>query len=48
MGLMETPKAVRLPKYDHRVGYDAWLEMKTLRPITDLWMEPFPWFPDAQ
>ena len=44
---MEIPKAVRLPQYAHWVGYDAWLEMNVLRLMTDLWMGPFPWVPDA-
>jgi len=47
-GFMEIPKAVRLPQYAHWVGYDAWLEMNTLRLMTDLWMGPFPWIPDAR
>jgi glyoxylase-like metal-dependent hydrolase (beta-lactamase superfamily II) len=47
-GFMEIPKAVRLPQYAHWVGYDAWLEMNTLRLMTDLWMGPFPWVPNAQ
>lgn len=44
---MEIPKAVRLPQYAHWVGYEEWLEMNTLRLMTDLWMGPFPWAPDA-
>lgn len=47
-GFMEIPKAVRLPQYAHWVGYEEWLEMNTLRLMTDLWMGPFPWIPDAQ
>jgi hypothetical protein len=47
-GFMEIPKAVRLPQYSHMVGYEEWLEMNTLRLMTDLWMGPFPWMPDAQ
>ncbi len=47
-GFMEIPKAVRLPQYSHWVGYEEWLEMNTLRLMTDLWMGPFPWMPDAQ
>ena len=47
-GFMEVPKAVRLPQYSHWVGYEEWLEMNTLRLMTDLWMGPFPWMPDAQ
>ena len=46
-GFMGIPKAVRLPQYSHWVGYDAWLEMNTLRLMTDLWMGPFPWVPDT-
>ncbi len=46
-GFMQIPKAVRLPQYSHWVGYDEWLEMNTLRLMTDLWMGPFPWVPDA-
>lgn len=42
-GFMEIPKAVRLPQYAHWVGYEEWLEMNTLRLMTDLWMGPFPW-----
>jgi len=38
---------VRLPKYADWVGYDEWLEMNTYRLMTDLFMGPFPWFPDA-
>jgi glyoxylase-like metal-dependent hydrolase (beta-lactamase superfamily II) len=45
---MEIPKAVRLPKYAHWVGYEEWLEMNTLRLMTDLWMGPFPWVPNAK
>jgi hypothetical protein len=47
-GFMEISKAVRLPQYSHWVGYEEWLEMNTLRLMTDLWMGPFPWMPDAQ
>jgi glyoxylase-like metal-dependent hydrolase (beta-lactamase superfamily II) len=47
-GFMEIPKAVRLPQYSHWVGYEEWLEMNTLRLMSDLWMGPFPWMPDAQ
>ena len=47
-GFMEIPKAVRLPQYSHWVGYEEWLEMNTLRLMTDLWMGPFPWTPDAR
>jgi glyoxylase-like metal-dependent hydrolase (beta-lactamase superfamily II) len=47
-GFMEIPKAVRLPQYSHWVGYEEWLEMNTLRLMTDLWMGPFPWIPDAR
>lgn len=46
-GFMDIPKAVRLPKYAHWVGYNEWLEMNTLRLMTDLWMGPFPWVPNA-
>lgn len=44
---MQIPKSVRLPQYAHWVGYDEWLEMNTLRLMTDLWMGPFPWIPDS-
>ena len=47
-GFLEVPKAVRLPQYEHWVGYDEWLEMNTLRLMTDLWMGPFPWYPEAE
>ena len=47
-GFMEIPKAVKLPQYAHWVGYEEWLEMNTLRLMTDLWMGPFPWIPNAQ
>ena len=47
-GFMEIPKTVRLPQYSHWVGYEEWLEMNTLRLMTDLWMGPFPWVPDAR
>ena len=40
---MDVPKAVKLPQYAHWTGYDEWLEMNTLRLMTDLWMGPFPW-----
>jgi len=43
---LEIPKAVKLPQYKHWVGYDDWLEMNTLRLMTDLGMGPFPWSPD--
>ena len=42
---MDVPKAVKLPQYAKWVGYDDWLEMNTLRLMTDLWMGPFPWHP---
>ena len=42
---MDVPKTVKLPQYAHWVGYDDWLEMNTLRLMTDLWMGPFPWHP---
>jgi len=45
---MDIPKAVRLPQYSHWAGYDEWLEMNTLRLMTDLFMGPFPWVPDAR
>ena len=44
---LAVPKAVKLPQYAHWAGYDAWLEMNTLRLMTDLWMGPFPWVPEA-
>jgi len=44
----DVPKAVKLPQYAHWAGYDEWLEMNTLRLMTDLWMGPFPWYPDAK
>jgi glyoxylase-like metal-dependent hydrolase (beta-lactamase superfamily II) len=47
-GFMEIPGAVRLPQYEDWVGYDEWLEMNTLRLMTDLWMGPFPWHPEAE
>ena len=47
-GFMDIPKAVKLPLYAHWVGYDEWLEMNTLRLMTDLWMGPFPWIPNAR
>jgi len=47
-GFMDIPKAVRLPQYAHWVGYKEWLEMNTLRLMTDLWMGPFPWVPNAR
>ena len=47
-GFLDVPKAVRLPQYAHWVGYDGWLEMNTLRLMTDLWMGPFPWHPDTR
>ncbi len=43
---MAVPAAVRLPQYASWAGYDQWLEMNTLRLMTDLWMGPFPWYPD--
>ncbi len=47
-GFLDVPKVVRLPQYAHWVGYDDWLEMNTLRLMTDLWMGPFPWYPDEK
>jgi glyoxylase-like metal-dependent hydrolase (beta-lactamase superfamily II) len=47
-GFLEVPKAVKLPQYSHWVGYDDWLKMNTLRLMTDLWMGPFPWVPEAR
>lgn len=47
-GFMAIPKAVKLPQYAQWAGYEEWLEMNTLRLMTDLWMGPFPWIPDAQ
>ena len=47
-GFLDVAKAVKLPQYAHWVGYDEWLEMNTLRLMTDLWMGPFPWVPDAR
>ena len=47
-GFLDVPKAVKLPQYSHWAGYDDWLEMNTLRLMTDLWMGPFPWYPDAE
>jgi len=47
-GFMAIPAAVRLPQYAHWMGYEEWLEMNTLRLMTDLWMGPFPWTPDTQ
>ena len=45
---LEVPKVVRLPQYAHWAYYDEWLEMNTLRLMTDLWMGPYPWYPDAE
>ena len=45
---LEVPKAVKLPQYAHWAHYDDWLEMNTLRLIADLWMGPFPWYPNAK
>ena len=45
---LEVPKAVRLPQYSHWAYYDDWLEMNTLRLMTDLWMGPFPWHADVE
>ena len=39
---------MRLPQYSHWVGYEEWLEMNTLRMMTDLAMGPFPWAPDTK
>lgn len=47
-GFMDIPKAVKLPQYAHWFGYEEWLEMNTLRLMTDLWMGPFPWMPKTQ
>ena len=47
-GFLDVAKAVKLPQYAHWVGYDDWLEMNTLRLMTDLLMGPFPWVPDAK
>jgi len=46
-GFLDIPKVVKLPQYAHWAGYDDWLEMNTLRVMTDLWMGPFPWHPDS-
>lgn len=45
---LEVPKAVKLPQYAHWAGYEDWLEMNTLRLMTDLWMGPFPWYPEVE
>ena len=45
---LEVPKAVELPQYAHWAGYEDWLEMNALRIMTDLWMGPFPWAPEAE
>ena len=45
---LEVPKTVELPQYAHWAHYDDWLEMNTLRLMTDLWMGPFPWYPEAE
>jgi len=45
---MAIPKAIKLPQYEQWVGYDEWLEMNTLRLMTDLVMGPFPWMPNAK
>ena len=47
-GFMDIPRAVMLPQYSHWAGYEEWLEMNTYRLMTDLWMGPFPWIPDAR
>lgn len=47
-GFMDIPNAVKLPQYAHWVGYEEWLEMNTLRLMTDLWMGPFPWSPTGE
>lgn len=39
---MEILQAVKRSMYAHWAGYDQWLEMNTLRLMTDLWKAPFP------
>jgi glyoxylase-like metal-dependent hydrolase (beta-lactamase superfamily II) len=45
---MLIPKMLRLPKYEHWVGYNDWLEMNVWRVLTDEFMGPFPWRPEAK
>ncbi len=39
------PKVLKLPKYEHWVGYDDWLEMNIWRILSDAFLGPYPWRP---
>ena len=39
------PKTLKLPKYKHWVGYEAWLEMNIWRILSDAFLGPYPWRP---
>lgn len=45
-GLTDIPGAVKLPKYEHWVGYDMWLPLNVYRVMLDMFMGPFPWRAD--
>ena len=43
----EIPQNIDLPQYADWFGYDDWLQMNAYRLMTDLFMGPFPWVPNA-
>lgn len=45
---MLIPKQLKLPKYEHWVGYNEWLEMNVWRVLADAFMGPFPWRPEEK
>lgn len=45
---MLIPSTVKLPKYQHWVGYQEWLPMNFWRVLADEFMGPFPWHPQQQ
>jgi len=45
---MLIPRTLKLPKYEHWVGYNDWLEMNVWRVLTDEFMGPFPWRPETK
>lgn len=42
----QIPSAVKLPKYAHWNHYEDWLSMNAQRVLLDIWMGPYPWFPE--
>lgn len=43
----QIPGTVALPQYAEWSGYDEWLEMNAWRVMLDIWMGPYPWFPEG-